>query len=121
MLLAVGLHCSFLLLCASIAQLIMMMKTPKRTLWATVMVSALLVLPPFFISILFAYKPGFEGAYVWSILSFVSLSSATTSSILISLMSQGLMIILCNLQLKRLLKKAGESELKALASGIKAP
>ncbi|VXD11495.1 conserved membrane hypothetical protein [Planktothrix serta PCC 8927] len=116
MLLAVSLHLSFMLLCASIAQLIMMMKTPKRTLWATVMVSALLVLPPFFIAILFNSKPGFEGAYVWSILSFVSLPSATTSSILISLMGQGLIIILCNLQLTRLLKKAGESELKALVS-----
>lgn len=121
MLLAVGLHLSFMLLCASIAQLMLMMKTPKRTLWAAGIVSALLVIPPFIIVLLFSAHGGSDAAYVWSALSFISISSATTSSILMSLMGQGLIIILCNVQLTRLLKKAGESELKALASGIKAP
>ncbi|CAD5928380.1 hypothetical protein PCC9214_01119 [Planktothrix tepida] len=120
-LLAVGLHLSFMLLCASIAQLMLMMKTPKRTLWSAGIVSALLIIPPFITALLFNSKPASEAAYVWSVLSFVSVSFATTSSIAMSFVGQGLMIILCNVQLTRLLKKAGESELKALASGIKAP
>ena len=54
--------------------------------------------------------------FLWSVLSFISISAATSSSIISSFVGQGLMIILCNIQLTRLLTKAGESEMKVLVS-----
>ena len=111
MFLAVVLHFSFMLLCASIAQLIMMMKTPKRTLWATGAVLTLLAIPLLLIVFMFS-----ETDFVWSVFYFVSIGLVPTSSILISFLCQLLIIILCNIQLTRLLKKAGESEMKALVS-----
>ena len=119
MLLAIALHCSFMLLCASIAQLMAMMKTPKRTLWATSSVLGVLIVPLLFIFVMFSYKSEYYSPFVWSVFSFFSISSVPLSSILISFVGQGLMIILCNLQLTRLLKKAGESELKALVRNEK--
>lgn len=116
MLLAVALHCSFMLLCASIAQLMAMMKTPKRTLWATGMVLGVMIIPLLFITVVFSSKPDYYAVFVVSVISFVSISSAPFSAILISFMGQVLISVLCNIQLTRLLKKAGESELKALIS-----
>ncbi len=116
MLLAVALHCSFMLLCASIAQLMAMMKTPKRTLWATATILGVMILPLLLIAVVFSSKPDYYAVFVVSVISYVSISSTPFSSILISFLCQVLITILCNIQLTRLLKKAGESELKALVS-----
>ncbi|WRH66387.1 MAG: hypothetical protein RSE13_22855 [Planktothrix sp. GU0601_MAG3] len=113
MLLAVALHCSFMLLCASIAQLMTMIKTQKRTFWATSTVLGAIIIPPLFMNLIYSSQYSF---FLWSVLSFISISAATSSSIISSFVGQGLMIILCNIQLTRLLKKAGESEMKALVS-----
>lgn len=111
MLYGVALHFSFLLMCASIAQLMFMMKTPKRTLWVTGILSALLFVPYIIIGMQWGYE---SSALTWSAFSFMGLTQAPFSEVLFPLIGEGLIIILSNLQLTRLLKKAGASESKAL-------
>lgn len=111
MLFAVALHFSFMLMCASIAQLIFMMKTPKRTLWATGTLIALLLVPYLIIGSLYTFH---SSVLIWSAFSFLALSEATFSCVLFPLICEGLIIIVSNLQLTRLLRKAGQSEYKAL-------
>ncbi len=112
MLFGVALHFSFMVMCASIAQLIFMMKTPKRTLWATGILTGLLFVPFMVIGTIWGYE---SSALTWSAFSFYGLTQAPASAVLFPLLGQGLITILSNLQLTRLLRKAGQSEFKALA------
>lgn len=112
MLFAVALHFSFMVMCASIAQLIFMMKTPKRTLWATGILTGLLFVPYTVIGTLWGFE---SSALTWSAFSFLELNKVSAYQVLFPLLGQGLITILSNLQLTRLLRKAGESEFRALA------
>ena len=102
---------SALLIYASIAQLFLLMKTPKRSLFATVAVSTLMVVPgmlgtivplPQMVSLTFF--PIAANAYIPPTLIFFTLAA------------QWVVIISCNIQLTRQLKKAGASSTKSLFS-----
>ncbi|MFY7804549.1 MAG: hypothetical protein ACOVQ7_14095 [Limnoraphis robusta] len=114
---ALLLNASLIWMCASLAQLMLLMKTSKRGLWAGGMVGAVLILP-FMTFIFLGFEPHQEPLpFLFSPLSFVTVQYATLPLILTTLISKTLITILLNFQLTRQLKKAGESSSKALLSG----
>ncbi|MEB3282002.1 MAG: hypothetical protein VKK42_24090 [Lyngbya sp.] len=114
---AVLLNASLIWMCASLGQLVLLMKTSKRVLWAAGTVGAALILPLIVFAFL-GFEPHQESfPFLFSPLSFVTVQYATVPLILTTIISQSLVTILLNLQLTRQLKKAGESTSKALLSG----
>ncbi|WP_413166601.1 hypothetical protein ACL6C3_07820 [Capilliphycus salinus ALCB114379] len=114
---AVLLNASLIWMCASLAQLALLMKTSKRVLWTPVMVGSVLTLP-----LMVCFFLGFEPnqnpfPFLFSPFSFVTVQYASASLILTAIVSQSMFTILLNLRLTRQLKKAGESTTKALFSG----
>jgi hypothetical protein len=106
---------TFTLICAAIAQLMMFMKSPKRAVWAASTVAAVVILPPVVLSVLqFSYTE-VPLAWLFSIGAFtvfqqgVSMTTAFTAF----LGHLGILSLL-SLRLTRQLKRAGESEMKAL-------
>ncbi|OCR02088.1 hypothetical protein BCD67_07860 [Oscillatoriales cyanobacterium USR001] len=106
---------SFILICASIAQLMLLMKSPKRAFWAGGTVAALIILPPMVLGMLSIYA-GKTGASLWLLTPFAldAIQYASTSLIVSTLLGQFAFFGFLNFQLTRQLKKAGESASKAL-------
>lgn len=90
------------LTCASVAQLMMMMRSPKRTLWTASALGLLLVLPPILELWSFSLRPA------------LALSQTGLSAIALTVLVEWTAIVLLNVQMHRQLKKAGESTTKAL-------
>lgn len=108
---------SLMLLYATVAQLMLFMKSPKRALWAATTVGGLVILPPIifgFLSITPMDKPA---AWLFSAFPWASLEYAIEIDIFLAAIGQSLAFGLLSLKLTRQLRKAGESSTKALLSG----
>jgi hypothetical protein len=106
---------SFILICASIGQLMLLMKSPKRAFWAGGTVAAAIILPPMVLGMLSIYA-GQTGGSLWLLTPFALdvIQYASTSLIVSTLLAQFAFFGFLNFQLTRQLKKAGESASKAL-------
>ncbi len=106
----------FLLICAAIAQSILLMKLPKRSIVAIGVLLALTVIPPIMMSMIGLVQNGENAAIVWlfSAFSFAAIGSASQTAIFFSFLAQLSIFILLTARLTRQLRRAGESELKAL-------
>jgi hypothetical protein len=114
---ALLLNSSLIWLCASLAQLLLLMRTPKRGFWAVGIVGSVLVLPLMIFAFL-GLEPSKEPlTFLFSFLSFTALPYATIPFILTVIVNQSIVTIVLNLKLTQQLKKAGESTSKALLSG----
>ncbi|HEY9906013.1 MAG TPA: hypothetical protein V6D18_00230 [Thermosynechococcaceae cyanobacterium] len=107
----------FILLCAAIAQFLLFLPSPKRAVWATSAVGSLVMIPPIVFSVL-----GFAGSsdsvlWLFSVFAVYSLEKVSMLEILFSLVSQFSLLGLLTARLSRQLRKAGESESKALLAG----
>ncbi|HEY9609601.1 ABC transporter permease [Allocoleopsis sp.] len=108
---------SLTILYATVAQLMLLMKTPKRAIWAAASLGGLIVVPPIifgFFSITPTINPGI---WLFSAFPWVSLENVTGFSVFLAVIGQSLTFGLLSLQLTRQLKKAGESSTKTLLSG----
>jgi len=113
---ALLLNVSLIWLCASLAQLVLLMRTPKRGFWAVGMVGAVLILPLIVLAFL-GLEPSKEPfVFLLSSLSFTAVEYATIPLVLTAIISQLMVTVLLNLRLTQQLKKAGESTSKALLS-----
>lgn len=117
LLFSLTLNLSFLWLCASLVQLMMMMKYRKRSLWAMAGFSGVVVLPMLALILLSAEPTKHSTAFLFSAVSFAGVEHATFNAIAIALLSQCLVAVLLNFRLNRLLRQAGRSELKVLTAG----
>jgi hypothetical protein len=123
-LLGVALSVSTILIYASIAQWMLMMKVQKRGIWATATVSTSILLPLFCFALL-GINPDKSSA-LWLLSAFplwatenilwATENIATTTIFLALLGGQWTVIALTNLQMTRQLRQAGESQTKALLS-----
>lgn len=106
---------SFMLICATIAQFMLLMKTSKRSLWAGGTVAAGIILPPMILGVL-SINPGENGGSLWLLTPFAldAIRYASINVIVSTLLAQFAFFGFLNLQLTRQLKKAGESASKAL-------
>ncbi len=116
-LLAVAFFICITLICATLAQLMLMMKTPKRSLWATGTIGAVLILPSILLLVL-EIEP-YDNPIPWLFSSFpwAGIESAATSVIASALLTECLIWGLLTVQLTRKLHKAGESATQALLAG----
>ncbi|MBW4645483.1 MAG: ABC transporter permease subunit [Goleter apudmare HA4340-LM2] len=108
---------SMMMIYATIAQLMLLMKTPKRSLWAIGTVGAVILLPPGILQFL-DMKPA-ENAALWLLSAFpwTSVEYATTTTIFMAFIVEVTAIVLLNFRLAKQVKLAGESSTKALLSG----
>ncbi|NEQ83331.1 MAG: ABC transporter permease, partial [Moorea sp. SIO2I5] len=114
---ALLLNSSIIMIYATVAQLMLLIKAKKRAAGAVITVGGLIFLPP----ILFAIgsMTPYETPALWLFSAFhwSSLQHATASSVFLAIIGQSLALTLLNLQLGRQLQQAGESTTKALLSG----
>ena len=106
---------SIIFLYASIAQLMLLMKTPKRGLWASSTVGATLILPPL-IFLVFSIYPE-RGMWLFTAFPWEALKSTSLMTVFSTFVTQLSAACLFNWQLTRQLRKAGESASKALTAG----
>ena len=106
---------SFILICASIAQLMLLMKSQKRAIWAGGTVATAIILPPMVLVMLSIYA-GKSGTSLWLLTPFAldAIPHASMTLILTTLLAQFSFFGFLNFQLNRQLKKVGESASKAL-------
>ena len=103
------------LICAAIAQLMMFMKSSRRVLWATGAVAAVLVLPPIVFGVLQLTPHKAPLIWLFSIGAFSAVQSGVSAmAALTAFMGQLGILSLLTLRLTRQVRRAGESELKAL-------
>ncbi len=110
---------SVILIYAAIAQLMLLMKTPKRAIWATGTLIAVISLPPIILTVLSIY-PGQNGGGLWLLTAFPwsnVMQYASPILILQAILIQVGVLGVLNWQLTRQLGRAGESASKALFAG----
>jgi ABC-2 family transporter protein len=105
---------SLTMICATIVQLMLMLKTPKRSLWAAGTVAAIFGLPPFIMSITGLTSSTAPEVWLFSTFPWPGIEYSTTTSALMGLLFEFSVLALLNIQLTRRLQQAGKSETKAL-------
>lgn len=113
-LVALLLSVNLFLIYASIAQLMLFMQTQKRALWAATTVTALIVLPPIMFGLLSLSPDKLAAVWLFSAFPWAAVKEATSTTVIMTVMSQWLMLALLNIQTTRQLRLAGESATKAL-------
>ncbi|MBM0741491.1 hypothetical protein JOY44_07660 [Phormidium sp. CLA17] len=108
------LNATFMLICAAIAQLILFSSSKRRSVFALAIVGGLIALPPIMM-LTIGLRPD-QGSlpWIWSCFSFVSIQSASKMTILLGLLGQLLVLTGLSAGLTHQLRRAGESEMKAL-------
>ncbi|MEQ9669962.1 ABC transporter permease [Coleofasciculus sp. G2-EDA-02] len=116
-LLAVAFFICITLICATLAQLMLMMKIPKRALWATGTIAAVLSLPLIMLAVL-GIEPS-DNPILWLFSSFpwAGIEHAAISTVGFAILAECIIFGLLTFQLTRQLRKAGESATKALLAG----
>ncbi|MEX0271368.1 hypothetical protein AB3R30_19690 [Leptolyngbyaceae cyanobacterium UHCC 1019] len=110
------LNATFMLICAAIAQLILFSPSKKRSVFALAIIAALIALPPL-IMLAIGARPD-HGSLSWMLsgFAFASIESASKMTILWGLLGQMLVLTGLTARLTHQLRRAGESEMKALMS-----
>jgi hypothetical protein len=116
-LLAIVFFVSLMMIYASIAQLMLFMKTNKRSVWAAGTIAALIVIPPLSLSILNVDTVENSTLWLFSTFPWGGMEQAAVTTIGMVLLVQWGVLVLLNFQLTRQLRRAGESESKALFAG----
>ena len=104
------------LLCAVVAQFILMAKTNKRGVWSIVTVASIIILPPVCFGIADLTVRSIPQAWLFSFVPIEAARYASVSAIAWAILGQWLAISVIGLQMTRKLKHAGASETKALMS-----
>ena len=119
LLLSFILGANLLIICATIAQLVLLLPSPKRGLLATVSVSSFILLPPIFLGVSGIDPSSIPLPWLSTILPLIGLKESVISGggILVSVLGQWTAIILLNLQMTKQLKRLNTTryDLKGLA------
>ncbi len=115
--LAVALFISLMMIYATIAQLILLMKNPKRSAFAIGTIGALLFLPPIFLRILGIAPHKNSIAWLFSTFPWAGIEHSATTTVFMALLAELTVLALLNFRLTKQVKLAGESATKALLTG----
>lgn len=112
--LAVAFYITWMMIYATLAQRMLLLKTPKRSLWAIASVAMVIFLPIILLTVL-GIKPS-KAPILWLFSTFPwsAFKDSTTPTIFIALFVQLSILILLNLELLRQVRLSGESATKAL-------
>ncbi len=111
---ALALFITLMMIYATIAQLMLMMKTSKRSLWAIGIVAAVMFLPPMILQFLTMYPSKNATLWLFSSFPWAGVEYASTTTIFMALLTEFSILALLNFQLTKRVKLAGESATKAL-------
>ena len=100
--------------CAVIAQLLLTLKTRKRTVWSAMVIANTIVIPPLCLGIVNILPQETPQLWLFSLVPTVATRYATLSAIMLAILGQCVAISLASLQMTRQLKQAGKSETKIL-------
>lgn len=114
---ALALFITLMMIYASIAQLMLMMKTSKRSLWAIGTVAAVMFLPPMILQFLSIYPSKNATLWLFSSFPWAGVEYASTTTIVLAILGELSVLALLNFQLTKQVKLAGESATKALLVG----
>ncbi|HAJ60267.1 MAG TPA: ABC transporter permease [Cyanobacteria bacterium UBA8543] len=113
---ALLLNMSLIIVYAATAQLMLLMKMPKRAPWASATVGLMIVLPPIVFAFLSLEPTKNASVWLFSAFPWMAVEHTTGMSVFLAIIVQSLATGLLSLQLTRQLHKAGESSTKALLS-----
>jgi len=112
--LGLALFISMMIIYATIAQLMLMMKTSKRSFWAIGTLTAVMFLPPMILQLLTIYPSKNATLWLFSSFPWAGVKYASTTTIFMALLAEFSILALLNFQLTKRVKLAGESATKAL-------
>ncbi|MEH2378547.1 MAG: ABC transporter permease subunit [Nostoc sp.] len=116
-LLAIALSISIIMIYATIAQLILLLKTPKRSSWAIRTIGAAILLPPMilgFISISSQVSTVMSTVWLFSTCPWAGIEGSGTTTIFMAFLAELTVLVWLNFQLTKRVRLAGESATKAL-------
>lgn len=113
-LLGVAFCVTLTMICATLVQVMLMMKSPKRSLWTASTVAAIFGLPPFIMSITGLHASTAPEIWLFSTFPWAGIEYSTTTSALMGLLFEFSVLALLNIKLTRRLQQAGKSETQAL-------
>jgi hypothetical protein len=104
----------FLVICAIVAQLLLLMKHQKRAFWAMGTVGALLVLPVVVLGILDTANISYPLGFLFSILPFIGVEKASQMTLFFGFLGHLSIIAGLTWKFRKQLRLAGESNTKTL-------
>ncbi|MCT7964100.1 hypothetical protein NG791_25820 [Laspinema sp. D1] len=116
---AIGFYVILAAIYAVLAQIMLLLKSKKRALWATGVVAAAIGLPLLTLALLGGQAQTIPELYLLSILSLSGLEYATTTPIFMAFLGHLAMLAGLSVKLRQQLNRAGESATKALLMGRK--
>ncbi|WP_373526435.1 ABC transporter permease subunit [Nostoc sp.] len=116
-LLVIALSISLMMIYATIAQLILLLKTPKRSFWAIGTLGAAIFLPPMILEFIGISSWKYPTVWMFTTFPWVAIEHAGLITIFMALLADLSVLALLNFQLTRQVRLAGESATKALLAG----
>lgn len=116
-LLAVALSISIIMIYATIAQLILLLKTPKRSFWAIGTIGVVTFVPPIILEFLGISFWKYPTIWLFSTYPWAAIQYSGATTIFMAFLAQLSVLALLNFQLTRQVRLAGESATKALLAG----
>jgi hypothetical protein len=116
-LLAIALSISMIMIYATIAQLILLLKTPKRSFWAIGTIGTVTLLPPMILEFLGISSWNHPTVWLFSTFPWVAIQYSGATTIFMAFLAQLSVLALLNFQLTKQVRLAGESATKALLAG----
>lgn len=114
--LGVALFITLIMIYATLAQRMLLMKTTKRYFWAIGTIGTAIFLPPLILGMLHIEPSKYPIVWLFSTFPWVSLEYASTPTIFMALLAEFSVLVLLNFHLKKQIRLAGESATKALMS-----
>lgn len=117
--LAMALFISLMMIYATIAQLMLLMKNSKRAFWAIGTVATAMFLPALILQFLGIYPSEHATVWLFSTFPWAAIQYSATTTIFMAILADFTVLALLNFQLTRQIKLAGESATKALLAEAK--
>ncbi|MEH2241732.1 ABC transporter permease subunit [Nostoc sp.] len=116
-LLTIALSINLMMIYATIAQLILLLKTPKRSFWAIGTLGAAVFLPPMILELIGISSWKHSTVWMFTTFPWAAVEYAGVTTVFMALLADLSVLALLNFQLARQVKLAGESATKALLAG----
>ena len=113
-LLTIALSISLMMIYATIAQLILLLKTPKRSFWAIGTLGAAMFLPPMILETIGISSWKHSTVWMFTPFPWAAIEPAGVTTVFMALLADLSVLALLNFQLTRQVRLAGESATKAL-------
>ncbi|MBN4006791.1 ABC transporter permease subunit [Nostoc sp. LPT] len=116
-LLTIALSIRLMMIYATIAQLILLLKTRKRSFWAIGTLGTVMFLPPMILEFIGISSWKYSTVWMFTTFPWTAIEYAGATTVFMALLADLSVLALLNFQLTRQVRLAGESATKALLAG----